>query len=88
MDDLAALSGRAAEDIGAGDVTTRATVPSDAHATALITQKRAGVIYGLRAAELAFTLLDGQVEVLERAPEGVWRARRRLCRCRGAPGRC
>ena len=56
---LTALVQRALqEDIGTGDVTTTATVREDARASALITQKAPGVIYGLDAAELAFSLLD------------------------------
>ena len=47
-----------AEDVGAGDVTTEATVPASARARALITQKAPGVIFGLEPAELAFRALD------------------------------
>jgi nicotinate-nucleotide pyrophosphorylase (carboxylating) len=46
------------EDVGSGDVTTEATVPEDARARALITQKAPGAIYGLEAAEAAFALID------------------------------
>lgn len=62
-----------AEDVGAGDVTTAATVPADTQALARITQKAPGVIYGLRPAELAFELLDGAVQVSRLAVEGQWR---------------
>src|SRR3954454_12768091 len=45
--DFAWLVARAlAEDIGDGDVTSLATVPEDARATATITQKAPGVLYG------------------------------------------
>ena len=44
------------EDVGAGDVTTLATVAPGARARALITQKAPGAIYGLRAAEATFAL--------------------------------
>jgi nicotinate-nucleotide pyrophosphorylase (carboxylating) len=72
--ELAALVGRAlAEDIGAGDVTTTATVPAELRAQALITQKAPGVIYGMEAAGLAFTLLDPEVQARPEAQEGVWR---------------
>ena len=72
--DLAALvEGALREDIGTGDVTTLATVPAAARAQALITQKQAGTIYGLRAAELAFELLDPGMEVVREVQEGVWR---------------
>ena len=51
MDDLRALVARALqEDVGEGDVTTAATVPADASARGLITQKEAGAIFGLAAA--------------------------------------
>jgi nicotinate-nucleotide pyrophosphorylase (carboxylating) len=62
-----------AEDVGAGDVTTRATVPPGARATATITQKAPGVVFGLEVAEAAFRQAEGDGVVLERlASEGVW----------------
>jgi nicotinate-nucleotide pyrophosphorylase (carboxylating) len=74
VQDLAALVQSALqEDIGSGDVTTLAIVPADARARALITQKQAGVIYGLRPAELAFTLLDPAVQATAEVQEGTWR---------------
>ncbi len=60
------------EDLGSGDVTTTATVPQGARAEALIIQKQPGVIYGLRAAELAFELLDADLEVTREVQEGCW----------------
>jgi nicotinate-nucleotide pyrophosphorylase (carboxylating) len=62
-----------AEDVGSGDVTTLATVDADAHADALITQKAAGVIYGLDAAEAVFALLDPDARFQRLVEEGVWR---------------
>jgi nicotinate-nucleotide pyrophosphorylase (carboxylating) len=71
---LGALVARAlAEDVGSGDLTTAATVPEPARARAAIVQKEAGVIYGIEAAVLAFTLLDASVAVELAAPEGEWR---------------
>jgi nicotinate-nucleotide pyrophosphorylase (carboxylating) len=62
-----------AEDVGAVDVTSEATVPAGTRAVATITQKAAGVVFGLEAAEATFLSLDPDV-VLERlGPEGVWR---------------
>jgi nicotinate-nucleotide pyrophosphorylase (carboxylating) len=62
-----------AEDVGDGDVTTVATVPEDAGARALITQKAPGVIYGIDVAAETFRALDPDV-VLERlVAEGEWR---------------
>jgi nicotinate-nucleotide pyrophosphorylase (carboxylating) len=74
VEELTALVRRALEeDIGGGDVTTRATVQDGARARALITQKQPGVIFGLQPAGLAFTLLDPGVEVRAEVQEGVWR---------------
>ncbi|HTY97004.1 MAG TPA: carboxylating nicotinate-nucleotide diphosphorylase [Solirubrobacteraceae bacterium] len=73
-EDLVALVQRALqEDVGSGDVTTLATVPEGARARGLITQKQPGVIYGLRAAELAFELLEPDVEIAREVQEGRWR---------------
>jgi nicotinate-nucleotide pyrophosphorylase (carboxylating) len=62
-----------AEDIGAGDLTTQATVPPGTRARARITQKQEGVLFGLDAAELAFALLDARVATERLAPEATWR---------------
>jgi nicotinate-nucleotide pyrophosphorylase (carboxylating) len=62
-----------AEDVGAGDVTTAATVAEQASARALITQKAPGVVYGLQAAEIAFALLDPDARFERLVAEGVWR---------------
>jgi nicotinate-nucleotide pyrophosphorylase (carboxylating) len=61
------------EDVGRGDVTTNATVASDARARALITQKAPGVIYGLEAAEISFALLDPHARFERLVQEGCWR---------------
>jgi nicotinate-nucleotide pyrophosphorylase (carboxylating) len=72
--DLAALVKQALEeDLGSGDVTTQATVPAEAYAHAVITQKAPGAIYGLQAAETAFALLDPDVRFQRLADEGRWR---------------
>ena len=47
-----------AEDIGAGDVTTEATVPTDAVGSAAILVKEPGVVCGLHAVEATFRTLD------------------------------
>jgi nicotinate-nucleotide pyrophosphorylase (carboxylating) len=73
VDELEALVRRAlAEDTGAGDVTTDATVPADAQAQALIVQKAAGVVYGFQAAACTFRVLDADVTLERLAREGVW----------------
>ena len=59
-----------AEDIGAGDVTTEATVPADAVGTADLLVKERGVVCGLRAAEAAFLALDPDMRFEALAREG------------------
>jgi nicotinate-nucleotide pyrophosphorylase (carboxylating) len=72
--DIAALVRAAlAEDVGSGDVTTLATVAADAHASALITQKAPGAIYGVDAAEATFAALDPDARFERYVQEGVWR---------------
>jgi nicotinate-nucleotide pyrophosphorylase (carboxylating) len=61
------------EDVGDGDVTTRAIVPEEARARADVVQKEPGVLYGLDAAELTFRSTDPEVQVERLAPEGEWR---------------
>ena len=61
------------EDVGDGDVTTRAVVPAGARARAEIVQKEPGVLYGLDAAELTFRSTDPEVRLERLAPEGEWR---------------
>jgi nicotinate-nucleotide pyrophosphorylase (carboxylating) len=72
--DLDAIVRRALdEDVGPGDVTTRATVPPEARARARITQKQPGVVFGLDAAEATFRALDPEVRFERLAAEGEWR---------------
>ncbi len=72
--DLSAVAARAlAEDVGSGDVTTAATVPEDARARALITQKAPGVVFGLDAAEATFLALDPAISAQRLVAEGTWR---------------
>jgi nicotinate-nucleotide pyrophosphorylase (carboxylating) len=63
-----------AEDVGSGDLTTQATVPPGTRARARITQKQAGVVFGLDAAQLAFALLDPGARFTRLAAEGEWRS--------------
>lgn len=63
---LAAL----AEDIGAGDVTTEATVAADAVGTADLLVKEPGVVCGLQTAEFAFRALDPEVVFEALASDG------------------
>ena len=61
-----------AEDVGAGDVTTAATVPDDARARARIVQKAPGVAFGFELVEE--TMRACGVEHVDRlVVEGQWR---------------
>jgi nicotinate-nucleotide pyrophosphorylase (carboxylating) len=72
--ELTALVRRALdEDVGAGDVTTSATVAPDARARATIAQKAPGVIYGLEAAEAVFMELDPGARCERLVQQGRWR---------------
>ncbi len=73
-----------AEDVGDGDVTTLATVPAAALASAIITQKAAGVVFGLDAAEEVFRSLDPEIELERLAAEGEWRERGAVLRLEGS----
>jgi nicotinate-nucleotide pyrophosphorylase (carboxylating) len=71
---LSALVRRAlAEDVGAGDLTTNATVAATDRARATITQKAPGVIYGLDAAQAVFEQLDPAARCERLVEEGLWR---------------
>ena len=67
------LVGRAlAEDVGAGDITSEATVPEDARARARIVQKQPGVVYGLAVVAEAMRQC-GVEDVDNLVVEGQWR---------------
>jgi nicotinate-nucleotide pyrophosphorylase (carboxylating) len=61
------------EDLGAGDVTTAATVPPDARGRGLINQKEPGVVFGLDLAEETFRACDPKVSLRRLSAEGRWR---------------
>jgi nicotinate-nucleotide pyrophosphorylase (carboxylating) len=61
------------EDVGAGDVTSRALGLEGVPARAVVVQNQPGVVYGLDAAELVFAGLDAEIETERMAPEGRWR---------------
>jgi nicotinate-nucleotide pyrophosphorylase (carboxylating) len=72
--DVVAVVARAlAEDVGAGDLTTQATVPPGARAVARITQKAPGVVFGLDCAKATFRALDPDARFERLAGEGAWR---------------
>lgn len=59
------------EDLGrAGDLTTDAIVPPDAHASMALMARQHGVVAGLELAVLAFGLIDPAVAVETRVPDG------------------
>lgn len=62
-----------AEDVGKGDITSKAVVPRDAEARAGIEQKQPGVIAGLEVAEEVFRQVDKSVRWMALAGEGTWR---------------
>ena len=62
-----------AEDLGAGDLTSRAVVDEDAAATARIEQKAPGVIAGLDVAAAVFARVDETLRFEPAVPEGEWR---------------
>jgi nicotinate-nucleotide pyrophosphorylase (carboxylating) len=62
-----------AEDVGKGDITSKAVVPPDAQARAGIEQKAPGVIAGLAVAEEVFRQVDKSVRWMALAGEGAWR---------------
>jgi nicotinate-nucleotide pyrophosphorylase (carboxylating) len=60
-----------AEDVGAGDLTTLATVGADAHAEGQIVARASGVIAGLPVAQRVFQRLDPTVEFRTAVAEGT-----------------
>jgi nicotinate-nucleotide pyrophosphorylase (carboxylating) len=71
LDLKSVVSAALAEDLGAGDVTSEATVPAEVTARARIVQKQAGVVFGLEAVAEAMRQCGAEAEGL--APEGEWR---------------
>ncbi|MFZ4805992.1 MAG: carboxylating nicotinate-nucleotide diphosphorylase [Hyphomicrobiaceae bacterium] len=68
----AAVAAALAEDLGlAGDLTTDATIPADASATAVLACRKAGVIAGLPLAEAAFRALDPACGFAIAIPDGT-----------------
>jgi nicotinate-nucleotide pyrophosphorylase (carboxylating) len=87
MVDLEIVRRALAEDIGAGDVTTLATVPRDAKATALMVAREPLVVCGLPLAEAVFKEVSAKIEI-ERQVEDGFHANRgqTLLRLRGPAG--
>jgi nicotinate-nucleotide pyrophosphorylase (carboxylating) len=65
-----AIAASLAEDIGEGDVTTLATVPENAQATAVISAREPIVIAGLVFAMETFRALSRELDVVEQCADG------------------
>jgi len=61
-----------AEDVGAGDVTTEATVDADALGTAELLVKEPGVVSGLAAVEAVFLALDPELQFEALVEDGTF----------------
>ncbi|MGK9053675.1 carboxylating nicotinate-nucleotide diphosphorylase [Neorhizobium petrolearium] len=60
------------EDLGlAGDITSTAVIPAEHRSTVIMGARKAGVIAGLDAAELAFQLVDPAISVTRHVPDGT-----------------
>ena len=62
-----------AEDLGDGDLTTRAAVPEGTRARAMIRQKEPGVVAGLDPARHVFERVDPELQFVSHCPVGKWR---------------
>ena len=61
-----------AEDLGqAGDLTSNATIPSTATATAVLNSRQAGVLSGMDLARVAFTSMGGDVKFRSLVEDGA-----------------
>jgi len=70
---LDAVDRALAEDLGEGDLTSRAVVPADARASARIEQRAPGVLAGLDVAEAVFRRVGPDLSWRAAAGEGSWR---------------
>ena len=71
VDTLRVVYAALAEDVGAGDVTTEATVDADASGEAELLLKEPGVVCGLDAAEAVFRALDEDIRFEALVDEGA-----------------
>ena len=58
------------EDIGQGDVTTRAAIPAEATSSGVFLAKESGVVCGLPVLARVFALIDERIEVRARMADG------------------
>ncbi|MEQ9104676.1 MAG: carboxylating nicotinate-nucleotide diphosphorylase [Rhodothermales bacterium] len=71
IEEIDDLIGRAlAEDVGSGDITTRATVPPGTRATGQFVAKEPGTLAGLAVAERVFTHLSPDIHIVWETPTG------------------
>jgi nicotinate-nucleotide pyrophosphorylase (carboxylating) len=72
------------EDVGTGDITTLATVPADAQATASVVAKEPGVIAGLPVLAEVYAQIDADISVSPVVEDGeTVEAGRLICSIRG-----
>jgi len=60
------------EDIGSGDITTRAIIPEKQKARAVILAKEAGIIAGLSIAKEVFRQVDKRIKFSAKTKDGAW----------------
>lgn len=58
------------EDIGSGDITTNSTIPAEAMFEGQLLAKAAGVVAGLKVAQMTFALLDQRVRLSLKVQDG------------------
>lgn len=61
-----------AEDVGAGDITTKAVIPAHQKARAVIKAKEAGVVAGLTVAKEVFRHIDRRINVSVKVKDGAF----------------
>src|SRR4051794_20662141 len=71
------------EDIGAGDATSKLTVPRDVDARARIDQKEPGIVAGLEVAEAVFREVDRELRFMALTSEGHWNDGGPVCAIEG-----
>lgn len=85
--DLEIVRRALSEDVGTGDVTTLATVPSDLMAAAILVAREPLVVCGLPVAEAVFKEVSAQIEIERHAEDGRHAQRgETLLRLRGPAG--
>jgi len=75
------------EDIGAGDITTRTTVPGSMQARAIIIAKASGVLAGLDIAKEVFELVDKRIKIKFSLRDGARIKKGAIIACVSGPAR-